>query len=132
MHDFPFNYLANVNLGGFLSARLTLLHPPTVLTMKGGFFAFHLLKMTNGKHLPLCHIFPVEISNNLTPHFRYNTLHLALLAGKSPTSLYYVIILGLSYLHVKFHHAEGIFTTYIDHFTFPPNYVRPVISSISL
>ena len=38
MHDFPFNYLANVNLSGFLSARLTLLHPPTVLTMKGVFF----------------------------------------------------------------------------------------------
>ena len=40
--------------------------------------------------------------------------------------LCYVKILGLSYLHVKFHHAEGIFTTYIDHSTFPPNYVRPV------
>ena len=28
----------------------------------------------------------------------------------------------------EFHHAEGIFTIYIDHFTFPPNFVRPVIN----
>ena len=38
-------------------------------------------------------------------------------------------MLGFSYLHVKFHHAEGIFIIYIDHFTFPPNFVRPVIKS---
>ena len=48
-------------------------------------------------------------------------------AGESPILLCYVKTQDLSYLHVKFHHAEGIFTIYIDHFTFPPNYVRPVI-----
>ena len=76
--------------------------------------------------LPLRDIFSVEISKNLMPHFWLITLHLTLHAGKSPISLFYVKIPGLSYLHVKFHHAEGIFTIYIDHFSFPPNYVRPV------
>ena len=43
--------------------------------------------------------------------------------------LFYIKILGASYLHVKFHDAEGIFTIYIDHFTFPPNLVSPVTPS---
>ena len=38
MLDFPFNNLAIVNLGGFLSAWLTLLHQPTVLHDKRQFF----------------------------------------------------------------------------------------------
>ena len=54
------------------------------------------------------------------------THYLALHAGKSPTSLFYVKILVHNYLHVKLHHAEGIVTVYFDQNTFPPYYVRPV------
>ena len=75
-----------------------------------GFFTSHLSKSMNGIRLPLRNIFPVKISNNLTPHFWWNTLYFAQHAGKSLTSLYYVEIQGLSYLHVKFQHAVGIFT----------------------
>ena len=79
-------------------------------SINSSFFASHFLKMMDGICLLLWNIFSVEISKNLAPNFWLITLHLTLHAGKSPTSLFYIKIPGLSYLHVKFHDAEGILT----------------------